>query len=89
MTASTDRWYVFFLDLDDVGTKEDQDQQKPFMLIMRQWREVKRMKCFKRGHDARGVRATKQGELALKCCACPQLGWNLPDDWDKIDLFYR
>lgn len=59
------------------------------MLIMRQWREVKRMKRFKRGYDAGGVRATKQGELALKCHACPQLGWNLPDDWEKIDPLYR
>jgi hypothetical protein len=59
------------------------------MLIMRQWREVKRMKRFKRGHTEGGVRATEQGELALKCRACPQPGWNLLDDWEKIDSFYR
>ncbi|KAJ7300377.1 hypothetical protein DFH08DRAFT_725398 [Mycena albidolilacea] len=71
------------------GLNRPPDRRKPFMLIMRQWREVKRMKRFKRGHDASGVRATGQGELALKCRACPQPGWNLPDNWDQIDPFYR
>lgn len=59
------------------------------MLIVRQWREVKRMKRFMRGHDAGGVRATKQGELALKCRACPHPGWNLLEDWESIEPFYR
>jgi hypothetical protein len=59
------------------------------MHIVRQWREVKRHKRFKRGHDAGGVCGTGQGELALKCCACPQLGWNLPDDWEEIDPLFR
>ncbi|KAJ7707026.1 hypothetical protein B0H14DRAFT_3099605 [Mycena olivaceomarginata] len=71
------------------GLDRPPDRRKPFMLIMRQWREVKRMKRFKHRHDASEVRATKQGELALKCRACPQPGWNLPDDWDKIAPFYR
>ncbi|KAJ7429994.1 hypothetical protein B0H11DRAFT_2264473 [Mycena galericulata] len=71
------------------GLDKPPDRRKPFMHIMRQWREVKRMKRFKRGHEAGGVRATKQGELALKCRACPQPGWNLPDDWEKIDPLFR
>ncbi|KAJ7842389.1 hypothetical protein B0H14DRAFT_3692184 [Mycena olivaceomarginata] len=66
-----------------------QDRRKPFMHIMRQWREVKRMKRFKRGHLAGGARATAQGELALQCRACPQPGWNLPENWESIDPFYR
>ncbi|KAJ7795975.1 hypothetical protein B0H14DRAFT_2201293, partial [Mycena olivaceomarginata] len=37
-----------------------------------------------RGHDPSGVNGTAQGELALKCRACPQPGRNLPDGWDKI-----
>ncbi|KAJ7248186.1 hypothetical protein B0H12DRAFT_1203131 [Mycena haematopus] len=71
------------------GLDKPPDRRRPFMLIMRQWREVKRMKRFRRGHDAGGVRATKRGELALKCRACPQPGWNLPDDWENIDPLYR
>lgn len=30
-----------------------------------------------------GVEATKPGELALVCPACPQPGRNLPDGWEK------
>ncbi|KAF8135325.1 hypothetical protein K438DRAFT_1786899 [Mycena galopus ATCC 62051] len=65
------------------------DRHKPFMLIVRQWREVKRMKRFKRGHEDRRVCGTKQGELALMCRACPQVGWNLPDRWEKIETLFR
>ncbi|KAF8168597.1 hypothetical protein K438DRAFT_1616101, partial [Mycena galopus ATCC 62051] len=65
------------------------DRRKPFMHIVRQWREVKRMKRFKRGHDATGMKGTEQGELALKCHACPQPEWNLPEDWENINPLYR
>ena len=34
-----------------------------------------------RGHDPDGVNATKVGELALECPACPHPGKNLPDNW--------
>ncbi|KAJ7823362.1 hypothetical protein B0H13DRAFT_1919668 [Mycena leptocephala] len=71
------------------GLDKPPDRRKPFMHIVRQWREVKRMKRAKRGHDPGGVRATKQGELAVMCRACPQPGWNLPDNWEEIDPFYR
>ncbi|KAJ7761472.1 hypothetical protein B0H14DRAFT_3510958 [Mycena olivaceomarginata] len=57
------------------------DQRKPFMHILRQWREVKRLKCFKRGHLLGGHRETRQGSLALPCRACPHPGWNLPANW--------
>ncbi|KAJ7720209.1 hypothetical protein DFH07DRAFT_972678 [Mycena maculata] len=71
------------------GLNKPPDWRKPFMHIMRQWREVKRMKQGKRGHAAGGVAATEQGELALICRACPQPGWNLPPDWENIDPFFR
>ncbi|KAJ7788512.1 hypothetical protein B0H14DRAFT_3504207 [Mycena olivaceomarginata] len=36
-----------------------------------------------RGHDpAGGAKATKSGELAVQCPACPRPGVNLPDDWE-------
>ncbi|KAJ7456319.1 hypothetical protein B0H11DRAFT_1925843 [Mycena galericulata] len=71
------------------GLDKPPDRRKPFMHIMRQWREVKRMKRARRGHDVGGVRATKQGELAVACRGCPQPGWNLPPDWEKIEPCYR
>ncbi|KAK6978163.1 CxC2 domain-containing protein [Favolaschia claudopus] len=71
------------------GLKKPADRRKPFMHVVRQWREVKRMKRFGRGHDAAGVRGTKQGELALKCRACPQRGWNLPENWENAPPLLR
>ena len=35
-----------------------------------------------RGHDHGGVNATAEGECALLCPACPQLGINLPKGWE-------
>ncbi|KAJ7068939.1 hypothetical protein B0H15DRAFT_807369 [Mycena belliarum] len=71
------------------GLDRPPDRRKPFMHIVRQWRECKRMKRFKRGNKTGGVGATSLGELALPCRACPQPGWNLPEDWDKVPWFYR
>ncbi|KAJ6513670.1 hypothetical protein C8R47DRAFT_1064378 [Mycena vitilis] len=71
------------------GLDKPPDRRKPFMHIMRQYREVKRMKRARRGHDAGGARATEQGELALKCRACPQPGWNLPEGWENVDPAFQ
>ncbi|TDL14310.1 hypothetical protein BD410DRAFT_734277, partial [Rickenella mellea] len=38
-----------------------------------------------RGHDPGGVQATKDGECAVECPACPQPGRNLPEDWENTD----
>ncbi|KAF8125542.1 hypothetical protein K438DRAFT_1535231, partial [Mycena galopus ATCC 62051] len=62
------------------------DRRRPFMHIVRQWREVKRLKRFKRGHAEGGRLATEQGGLALPCRACPQPGRNLPEGWENIPI---
>ncbi|KAJ7160849.1 hypothetical protein C8R46DRAFT_904941, partial [Mycena filopes] len=59
------------------GLDRPPDRRKPFMHIMRQWREVKRHKRFKTGYTAGGVRATAQGALTLQCRGCPQPQWNI------------
>ncbi|KAF7369403.1 CxC2 domain-containing protein [Mycena venus] len=71
------------------GLDKPPDRQKPFMHIMRMWREVKRLKRFKRGHAEGGRLATADGELVLPCRACPQPGWNLPPNWEEIPPLYR
>ncbi|KAJ7166466.1 hypothetical protein C8R43DRAFT_946025 [Mycena crocata] len=45
-------------------------------------------KRFKRGHHRGGMRATKQGELTVKCRQCPRPDYNIPDDWDQIEPAY-
>ncbi|KAJ7446064.1 hypothetical protein FB451DRAFT_1412426 [Mycena latifolia] len=47
------------------GLNKPPDRRKPFMHIVRQWRDVKRLKRGKRGHKQGSAKATKQGELAL------------------------
>ncbi|KAJ7186240.1 hypothetical protein B0H12DRAFT_1032304, partial [Mycena haematopus] len=61
------------------------DRRRAFRHIVRQYRTTVMMKRAGRGHDPTGVKGTAQGELALRCRACPQAGINLPDGWDKID----
>ncbi|KAF7372003.1 CxC2 domain-containing protein [Mycena venus] len=61
------------------------DRRQAFCHIIRQYRTLSMMKQAGRGHDPTGVKGTAQGELALKCRACPQDGMNLPDGWDTIN----
>ena len=49
--------------------------------MVREWRNLKMLKRTGRGHDPAGVAATKEGECAIICPACPQPGINLPTDW--------
>ncbi|KAJ7096175.1 hypothetical protein C8R44DRAFT_644543, partial [Mycena epipterygia] len=53
--------------------------------IVRQYQMMLMMKRAGRGHSDTGVHGTAQGELVLKCCACPLPGINLPDGWDTVD----
>ncbi|KAJ7357933.1 hypothetical protein DFH08DRAFT_648781, partial [Mycena albidolilacea] len=64
------------------GTKPP-DRYQVFIRICRKYRHVMSLKRGGRGHNAGGAEATKPGELAIRCPACPRPGINLPKDWDK------
>lgn len=49
--------------------------------MIRQWRNLKMLKRAGRAHDPAGIAATKEGECAVLCPACPQPGKNLAADW--------
>lgn len=51
--------------------------------MVQEWRYLKLLKRSGRGHDPDGVEATKPGECAVECPACPHPEKNLPTDWDK------
>jgi hypothetical protein len=57
--------------------------------MTQEWRHLKMLKRAGRGHDPAGVAATKLGECAVLCPACPQPGKNLPVGWDKVPVFFR
>ncbi|KAJ7763723.1 hypothetical protein B0H16DRAFT_1661737 [Mycena metata] len=68
------------------GLTPPPNRRRSFRLIVRQYRMTQMMKRAARGHSLSGVGGTAQGELALKCRACPQDGRNLPDGY-KYFLF--
>ncbi|KAL4256459.1 CxC2-like cysteine cluster KDZ transposase-associated domain-containing protein, partial [Pleurotus pulmonarius] len=59
------------------------DRYSAFLRMVREWRHVRLMKRFGRGHDSSGVAGTSKGECAVLCPACPHPGKNLPPDWER------
>lgn len=45
--------------------------------MIRQWRHLKALKRFGRANDATGRVGTQEGDLAVRCPACPYAGINL------------
>ncbi|KAF7967636.1 hypothetical protein HWV62_33617 [Athelia sp. TMB] len=66
---------------DNTGTEEVPDRYEELLRIIREWRNLKLLKRAGRGHDPAGVSATKEGECAVLCPACPQPGKNLDFNW--------
>ncbi|KZP23155.1 hypothetical protein FIBSPDRAFT_952228 [Athelia psychrophila] len=78
---------------DNTGTFYTPDRYDELLRIMRQWRNLKMCKRAGRGHDPEGIAATKEGDCAVLCPACPQPGKNLPPDWqnapDNIQFIFE
>ena len=66
---------------DNTGTYRVPARYKEFMRFATQWRHLKMLKRAGRGHDPTGVNSTRDGELAIRCPACPRPDVNLPEDW--------
>lgn len=54
--------------------------------VLRRYKHLLMLKRAGRGHDSAGIDATKLGEVAVECPACPLPGKNLPDDWKTLAL---
>lgn len=59
------------------------DQYQVFIRIYKVYRHCIMLKRGGQGHDLEGAVATKAGELAVLCPACPHPGINLPNDWEN------
>ncbi|KAJ7578419.1 hypothetical protein C8J56DRAFT_797312 [Mycena floridula] len=66
---------------DGMRTGDVADRYKSLGRMSRQYGFLLHMKRSGRGHEPGGIAATKPGETAVWCWACPQVGINLPDDW--------
>ncbi|KAH0828706.1 hypothetical protein J3R83DRAFT_3108 [Lanmaoa asiatica] len=68
---------------DNTGVVESWDHYPTFLRMAHEFRHLKQLKQAGRGHDPKGVDATKEGECAIKCPACPHPGINLPLGWER------
>ncbi|KAG2144236.1 hypothetical protein DEU56DRAFT_937900 [Suillus clintonianus] len=66
---------------DNSGLTKPKDRYNAFLRMVREWRHLKMLKRFGRGHEPSGVKGTSQGECVVVCPACPQPGKNLVDGW--------
>lgn len=69
---------------DQSGELKIKERHKEFMRMVHEWRFLRGLKRTGRGHDEGGVAATKEGDCALLCPACPQMGINMPASWKAI-----
>ncbi|KAJ6504317.1 hypothetical protein C8R47DRAFT_1210384 [Mycena vitilis] len=70
------------------GMENVPDRYKAFLRMARQYPHLQRAMRAGRAHDPAGLAATKQGECAVICWACPFDGRNLPDNWREVDAKY-
>ncbi|TDL14293.1 hypothetical protein BD410DRAFT_846162 [Rickenella mellea] len=70
---------------DNTGTQKLKERYKEFLRCVHEYRHVLSAKRSARGHDPGGVQATKPGECAVECPACPQPGRNLPEGWETAE----
>ncbi|KAL0057538.1 hypothetical protein AAF712_015825 [Marasmius tenuissimus] len=82
-TAPTDFHAVLEQITCGTGLTKIPDREAQFLLILREWRNIKMLKCCGRCHDPGGIAATSAGAAAVPCRACPHPGKNMPEDWDK------
>ncbi|EPQ51595.1 hypothetical protein GLOTRDRAFT_48728, partial [Gloeophyllum trabeum ATCC 11539] len=59
-----------------------------FQHSVRLWYHLHMLKHARHGHDPRGPDGTSEGELMVKCPACPHPNRNLPENWDKASSSY-
>ncbi|KAF7976812.1 hypothetical protein HWV62_5680 [Athelia sp. TMB] len=66
---------------DNAGIRKPKNRYDEMRPTVRMWRHTKMLKRAGRGQDRAGVSATRMGECAVECPACPHPGKNLPDSW--------
>ncbi|KAF7326337.1 CxC2 domain-containing protein [Mycena kentingensis (nom. inval.)] len=76
-----DYFYSLARQTDNTGLAGLRDRYDEFLRMAKEWRNLQMLKRAGRGHDPEGIAATKPGDCAVLCAACPQPGKNLPQDW--------
>ncbi|KAJ7866793.1 hypothetical protein B0H14DRAFT_3084182 [Mycena olivaceomarginata] len=69
---------------DNTGSRAFKRRYQLVLRVVRQWRNLCALKRGGMGNDPERLSSeTHQGELAVDCLACPKVGVNLPEDWEK------
>ncbi|KAF8166405.1 hypothetical protein BJ912DRAFT_1025886 [Pholiota molesta] len=68
---------------DNTGLHTPKDRYPSFLRMAHEWRHLLLLKRAGRGHDPNGAEATKEGECAVLCPACPQPGKNMAENWQQ------
>ncbi|KAG6914738.1 hypothetical protein DXG01_015688 [Tephrocybe rancida] len=68
---------------ENTGVTLTKDRYRSFMTMVQEYRHLKMLKQSSRGHNPLGVQATKPGECAILCPACPHVKHNLPMGWEN------
>jgi len=80
--------YDFYRTLEKITVNTGLDVPKArypqLMRMLLQWRHLKLVKRGGRVHAPAGVKATAEGELAIRCPSCPWPGINLPAGWRDV-----
>ncbi|KAF9048976.1 hypothetical protein BJ165DRAFT_1464001 [Panaeolus papilionaceus] len=61
----------------NTGLSVPPDRYVPFLRMIHEWRHLHMAVRCGRGHDVLGIKATREGEFAILCAACPHPGKNL------------
>ncbi|KAJ7017384.1 hypothetical protein C8F04DRAFT_1200656 [Mycena alexandri] len=78
--------YDYYQTLEKLTRNDGSRGVDRYQVLIRICREYRHLMMLKRGgcaYDSAGVEATKPGELAVLCPACPRPGINLPKDWEQ------
>ncbi|KAJ7743972.1 hypothetical protein B0H14DRAFT_3097170 [Mycena olivaceomarginata] len=71
--------YDYYRSLERLTRNDGVQPPDRYQVFIHICREYRHLLLLKRGG---GAKATKSGELAVRCPACPCPGLNLPDDWE-------
>ncbi|TFK80097.1 hypothetical protein K466DRAFT_667830 [Polyporus arcularius HHB13444] len=82
-TSLYDYWKSLERITDNTGSRTGLNRYRQVVHVVRLWRHLVSLKRAARAHDPAGAAATKEGELALDCPACPHPGKNLPQGWEE------
>ncbi|RPD55075.1 hypothetical protein L227DRAFT_615722 [Lentinus tigrinus ALCF2SS1-6] len=63
---------------DNTNVNTPKDRYPSFLVMVREWRHLKMMKCAGRGNEPDGIAGTRPGACAVECPTCPQPGKNTP-----------